>query len=178
MDMITVLVVLGVTGIVLYLMHDDFMDAFLYLLVGMVGVMVSVMVLMVLKSVALTEGVHYRLVTTTEEVSRVEISSISLGSEVRGDFFLGIGSVGSSPTFFGYQKFESGEYQLLEMSGDSRIEYSEETPSYITYQNQVRTEGIGFTRWLFINPCWSCQGTYNTYRILVPHGTIQEQYQL
>lgn len=115
------------------------------------------------------------LLSLASETSEVvyeakEIASLSNGSEVEGKFFLGTGSIDSSPVYYYIEKADDG-MRLKSVYASSVVinESSEEPPSITSYVDRLDNEVLS-----------NLFGTSGVTKIVisVPEGTIDQDFNI
>lgn len=107
---------------------------------------------------------------------QVPLVSLADGSDIHGIFFLGTGTVDSSPSFTWYQRDSANSYVRKDVDASiSTIHYlSSGRPYYIV---RTKTIGGGFWRTWGFNPN-NHSSEDDHYDFYVPRGSIIQSYRL
>lgn len=125
---------------------------------------------------ALMIGTFIYTDTKYVEVGQVPLVSMADGAGIHGHFFLGSGSVDSSPTYTWYEKSGDNSYFRQDVDADvATIHYlTDKRAPYYIVSKEVDAEGGFFKKWGFNTN----EGYGKVYDFYVPKGSIVQSYVL
>lgn len=109
---------------------------------------------------------------TWKDAGSVNIRALSDGQSTHGSFFLGSGTISSSPVYFYYYEVGPSQYKQSWVYADSAtiVEKSDATPHLEIYKGKFQ-----HSNWSLWN---SKEPVNDVYDFVVPNGTVVPQYVL
>lgn len=158
--MLTFLLVGLVGGLIIWLAEErkslwDFIGGFFAVgtFVGVFAFMIATVIFS--ETCSREEGNH----------KQYELVQMNLGNNIKGDFFLGCGSIGQSSDYYAYTKNSNGEISLSSYSiHRTKIVYTKGAPKLESYELVPVNKDI----WLWAKPI----KTDRYFRFYVPEGSI------
>lgn len=115
----------------------------------------------------------------TVKTDPIPLESLVDGSDTRGTFFLGTGTIDDVSTFTWYEQTEENSYRQAQAdASDSTVHFidEDEEPYYvITQKANKEREFLSFWGFSLVE---GVDNHFNEYDFYVPEGTIQHNYEL